>query len=177
MGASPHEQIRRGQSPGAQANSPGPTLLGFLSLLPPQFRWTIKNFYGYNTTFSPLSASSTATKQIAIASDSHFIICYATCIVTDTANTTQIPFIPQLVMLTDSAAQSNLFLSAVHAMSLYGDASNPGVLSVPYILSPSTTLGVQHQNQEATDRNVYVAFYGLKSYPNTDTRDPRWQGQ
>lgn len=177
MGASPQEQIRRGQSPAAQANSPGPTLLGFLSLLPPQFRWTVKNFYGYNTSFLPLTASLTLTKQIAIASDSHFIICYATCIVTDTANTTQLAFIPQLITLQDSAAQSNLFLSAVHAMSLYGDASAPGVLSVPYILSPATTLGVTHQNQEATDRNVYVSFYGLKSYPGTDTRQAQWQGQ
>lgn len=177
MGASPQTQLQRGQSPAAGPNNPGPTLLGLLSLLPPNFRWTLKNLYAYNTNFLPLTASQTQTNNIAIASDSHFIITYATCIVTDTANTTQISFIPQLVQLTDSSAQSNLFLSPVHAMALYGDASSPGVFAIPYIFSPGTTLGVQHQDLSGTSYNTRVAFFGFKSYPGTDTRERRWQGQ
>lgn len=175
MGAGPVEQLRRGQSPMTQANAPGPTLLGLLSLLPPNYRWTMKRFYGYPTEFLPLTASTTLTNQIGIQADSDFIITYATCIVTDTTNLIQLPFIPQLVQLQDAAAGSNFFLIPEHAMNVYGDATQPGIFAVPYVMRASSTLSVQHQNLEATNRNVRIAFQGFKSWPGTDTRDPKWQ--
>lgn len=170
MGASPADQIRRGQSPLAAPNQPGPTLLGLLSLLAPQFRWTLKTFYSYPTFFNPLTASVTLTNQIQIDSQSHFILTYATCIVTDATNLIQIPFIPQLVQFIDSSSQSQLFQQATHAMNVYGDASQPGIFAIPYPISPSATFSVQHQNLEATNRLTFVALNGFKSYPGTDTR-------
>lgn len=175
MGASPIEQTRYGQSPLTQTNAPGPTLLGLLSLLEPQFRWTVKRFYGYVTEFLTLGASATATNQIGIQADTDFIITYATCIVTDSTNLIQLPFIPQLVQLQDAAAGSNFFLLPEHAMNVYGDAANPGIFAVPYVMRASSTLSVQHQNLEATARNVRCAFQGFKSWPGTDTRRAEWQ--
>lgn len=175
MGASPSEQLRRGQSPLSQANAPGPTLLGLLSLLPPQYRWTLKNFYTYIAEFLPLTASLTLTRQVGIAADSDFIVTYASAIVTDTLNTTQLGFVPQLVQLQDAAAGANFFLQPAHFMNVYGDATSPGIFAIPYVMRASGTLSVQHQNLEATDRNVRIAFPGFKSYPDTDTRQRQWQ--
>ena len=166
----PVTQMQRGQDPMTNAMSPGPTLLGLLSLLPPQFRWTLKNFYSYPTFFNPLTASTTLTNTIQIDSASHFIITYALCTCTDTSNATQLSFISQLVQMIDSSSQSQLFQQQTHAMNVYGDASNPGIFAIPYPISPSATFSIQHQNLEATNRNVYVALCGFKSYPKTDVR-------
>jgi hypothetical protein len=175
MGASPIDQARRGESAVANINSPGPTLLGLLSLLPPEFRWTLKNFYAYVAEMLPLVASATQNVPVGIQQDSDFIISYPTCIVTDVTNLIQVPFIPQLVQLQDAAAGASFFLNPMHAMNVYGDASQPGVFAIPYVMGRSSTLSVIHQNLEATNRNVRCSFSGFKSYPGTDTRDPRWQ--
>lgn len=171
MGATPIVQQKMGQSPLTQPNAPATTLLGLLSLLPPQFRWTFKHFFSYVTSFVPLAASTTQQTQITIDSGSHFIITYATCIVVDTTNLIQQTFIPQLVQLFDSSAQSSLFSGQMHAMAVYGDATQPGIFAIPYVFKPSATLTVQHQNQDSVAVNDYVAFNGFKSYPNTDMRN------
>lgn len=171
MGASPVQQLQHGQSPLSQPNAPGPTLLGLLSLLPPQFRWTYKHFYSYPTSFTPLTGSATLSSQITIDSGSHFLITYATCIVVDTTNLVQQSFIPQLVQMTDSSSQSQLFQQQMHAMAVYGDASNPGIFAIPYILTPACTFTVQHQNQDSTNVNVYIGFNGMKSYQSLDVRN------
>ena len=171
---SPAADLRNGGS-GTPAAPPGPTLLGVLSLLPPPYRWTRKNFFGYVTEFLTLAASGTAQNVIGIAGDSDFIITFATCIVTDSTNLVQLPFIPQLVQLTDQAAGMAFFLLPEHANNVYGDAQNPGIFASPYVMRQATSLAVQHQNLEATARNVRCAFNGFKSYPGTDTRLARWQ--
>jgi hypothetical protein len=168
------DQLKHGQSPLTQPNAPGPTLLGLLSLLPPQFRWTFKHFFSYATTFAPLTASTTLQSQIVIDSGSHFIITYATCIAVDSTYLTQLAFIPQLVQLNDSSSQSNLFSQQMHAMAVYGDATNPGIFAIPYIFKPSATLTVNQQNQAAVDAYDYIAFCGMKSYPGTDVRNPQY---
>lgn len=176
----PATQLQRAESAGVGASqSPGPTLLGQLSLLPPQFRWTYKTAIWYPTAFSTLGASATQQSPIQIDSQSHFILCFAGCIVTDTTFLIQLAFIPQLVQIMDSAGQTNLFQSAtgIHANLVYGDAQNPGIFAVPYIFAPGGTLTVQHQNQEAVARQVYISFSGFKSYPKTDTRKKAWQRQ
>jgi hypothetical protein len=170
----PATDLRQGGS--GTVAPPGPTLLGLLSLLQPQYRWTRKNFFGYVTEFLPLTASLAITNTIAIAGDSDFLITFATCVLTDTTNLVQQPFIPQLVQLTDSAAGMAFFLLPEHANNVYGDAQNPGIFAAPYVMRQATSLAVQHTNLEATNRNVRVAFNGFKSYPGTDTRYKKWQG-
>ena len=173
----PRAQMAGGEHPMSNASSPGPTLLGLLSLLAPQFRWTVKTFYSYPGSMLPLAASDTDNIQNTIDSETHFIFTYAQCIVTDTTNLVQLTFIPQLVQWRDSSAQNELFQESTHAMNVYGDGSNPGIMALPYPVSPSATFTIQHQNLEATDRNVYVAMNGFNSWPGTDTRDPRWQSR
>lgn len=171
----PATDLARGGA-GTPLGPPGPTLLGLLSLLQPQYRWTRKNFFGYGTEFLPLTASTTIQNTVAIAGDSDFIITFAEAVTTTTDNLTLMPFAPQLVQLTDSAAGMAFFLLPQHYVNIYGDAMNPGIFSSPYVMRQATSLAVQHQNLEATNRNVRVSFNGFKSYPNTDTRLAKWQG-
>lgn len=172
---SPVQETRFGQSPLANPGAPGPTLLGLLSLLPPEFRWTLKNFYGYVAEFLPLTANLTQNVPVGIQQDSDFIITYATCTVTDVTNLISPAFVPQLVQLQDAAAGASFFLLPSHFMNVYGDAATPGIFAVPYVMGRSSTLTVIHTNLEAVNRNVRSTFNGFKSYPGTDTRDPRWQ--
>ncbi len=169
----PATDLQRGGS--GMPAPPGPTLLGVLSLLPPQYRWTRKRYFGYGTNFLSLTASLTLQNVIAIAGDSDFIITFAEAIVTDTTDLINLPFIPQLVQLTDQAAGLAFFLIPLHANTVYGDAQNPGIFASPYVMRQATSLAVQHQNLEATNRNVRVAFNGFKSWPGTDTRQAKWQ--
>ena len=155
---------------------PGPTLLGLLSLLQPQYRWTRKNYFIYGVEFNTLGASATVVQTIGIAGDSDFIMTFANAICTDTTNLIQLPFVPQLVQLTDSAAGMAFYLIPQHFNVVYGDSNNPGVFPSPYVMRQATSLAVQHQNFEATARIVRTSFQGFKSYPGTDTRQKRWQG-
>lgn len=173
MGASVQATNQGGNGP--TVVSSGPTFLGVLSLLQPQYRWTVKNYFAYNGAFQPLAGNATATVTLSIAADTDFIITYANCIVTDTTNLIQLPFIPQLVQLQDTAAGYQFFLQAAHAMTVYGDAQNPGIFAVPRVMRRATQLSVVHQNLEATSRNAFVFFNGFKSWPNTDVRQARWQ--
>lgn len=170
----PVSDLQRGGS-GTPNGAPGPTLLGILSLLPPQYRWTRKRYFGYTSNFLPLTASLTLQNVVAIAGDSDFIITFAEGIVTDTTDLINLPFVPQLVQLTDQAAGLALFLSPAHFNTVYGDAQNPGLFATPYVMRQATSLAVQHQNLEATNRNVRINFNGFKSWPNTDTRLAKWQ--
>lgn len=143
-----------------------PPVSGLLALLPPQLRKNrINQFYIYNADFLPLLASATDTKNIAVQSDADFVICFAMGVVTDTTDATVVPFVPQLVQLRDTAAGNFLSQSPVHYNMVYGDASNPGIFSVPYFLRAGSTLQVQHQNLVATNRNVRLAFCGFRSVP------------
>lgn len=171
-----NDQPRRMQTPGAAPSAPAaPPLLGTLSLLEPQYRWTRKDLFAYGTEFLTLGASTTTTNTIGIQGDTDFIVTFAMCTVTDSANTTQLTFIPQLVMLSDASSGMSFFNIPLHAMNVYGDAQNPGVFAIPRVLRAATSMSVQHQNLEATARNVRCAFMGFRSWPGTDTRDPRWQ--
>lgn len=171
----PRTDQQRGGSNGGLA-PPGPTLLGLLSLLQPQFRWTRKNFFGYGVEFLPLTASISSAQTVAIAGDSDFIITFAEAVTTTTDNLTLLPFAPQTVQLQDTAAGLAFFLLPVHYTLVYGDAQNPGIFSNPYVMRQATQLQVTHLNLEATNRNVRATFFGFKSYPGTDTRLPQWQG-
>lgn len=143
-----------------------PPVSGLLALLPPQLRRNrINQFYVYNADFLPLVGNATTTVNVAIQSDADYVICFAMGVVTDVANTTVLPFVPQLVQLRDTAAGNYLSQSPVHYNMVYGDASNPGIFSVPYFLRAGSTLQVQHQDLSGTNSNVRLAFCGFRSVP------------
>lgn len=173
MGASVPALLRRDQTP--TANTPAPPFLGMLSLLEPKYRWQRKEGFAYGTEFLPLTASLTVTNQVGIQGDSDFITVFADAVVTATDNTTQLAFVPQLVIFQDASSGYQWFNIPLHFHEVYGTAENPGVFAIPRVARANTTVAFQHQNLEATNRNVRASLIGFKSFPNTDTRDPRWQ--
>lgn len=175
MGTSVTGDRQRNGWPSTSPNGPVPTFLGILAALQPQYRFTRKDLFAYACEFLTLGSSATSTQTIAIAGDTDFIIQFAMCLCTDSANTTMLTFIPQLVQLTDSASGISFFNLPLPAQSVYGDAQNPGIFAIPKVMRQATTLAVQHQNLEAVARNVRCAFIGMKSYPGTDVREKRWQ--
>ena len=150
-------------------------MLGLLSLLEPQYRWTSKNFFNYSGSFLPLTASLTLQTTLGIASDTDFIATFASAISTDATNLILDAFIAQLVQWSDTASGYNYFLAPTHAELVYGSGGTPGVMAIPMILTRGTQLQVQHQNLAAVNKNVYFSIFGFKSRPGTDTRNPDWQ--
>lgn len=165
---------QRGFSQFADDGAAGPTMLGLLSLLPPQFKETYKYFGAYSVAFQPLAASATDVKQYTVDIQTDFIITYMMCATLNTANDTVQAFPPVLVQITDSATTATLFQSAMHALNVYGDANAPGILAMPYVAARAVTITTQHQNQLATAINQYVTHAGFKSVVGSNLNDPRY---
>lgn len=176
MTAPPVVGARRGMGPagGMAGDGGGPTLLPLIALLPPQFMYTYKYFGSYPFSFLPLTASLTLTTQLTIEVQSDFIMTYAMCTTLDTTNAVLQPFNPTLVQFTDGSSQATLFQAATHALNVYGDATNPGIFAMPYVITRSSTFTVQHQNQIATSINQYGALVGMKSVAGSNLNDPRY---
>lgn len=174
MTGQPYTLNQRGFAPFADDGGAGPTMLGLLSLLPPQFKDTFKYFGAYSVSFQPLAASATDTKQYNVDIQTDFIITYLMCATLNTTNDTVQAFTPALVQITDSATTSTLFQQPMHALNVYGDANAPGILAMPYVAARAVTITVQHQNQIATALNQYVTHAGFKSVVGSNLNDARY---
>ncbi len=169
----PAVRAQRGNIP-MGSDGGGPTLLPLIALLPPQFMFTYKYFGSYPVSFQPLTASQTLTVQLTIEVQSDFIMTYAMCTTLDTTNAQLQPFNPCLVQFTDGASQASVFQAPTHAANVYGDATNPGIFAMPYVISRSATFTVQHQNQIATSLNQFIALTGFKSLAGSNINDPKY---
>lgn len=141
---------------------------GALGWLAPQFWSTVKDFYGYSANFLPLAASATQTQNISIQADTDFIILFATLVATQTNNTTPLAFAPALCELRDASSGATLTQQPVHCEAIFGDASQPGIFSIPKYLKANSALAVTLQNLEAFDRNYRINFFGFRSYPGSN---------
>lgn len=137
----------------------------FLGLIPRELWSRLKDFFVYTANFIPLAASSTQTVNISIQNDSDFLIIYGVGTVTTTDESARLTYIPQLVQLRDSGSGRELFDQATHYHNIYGTAEEPAYWSFPKLLRAGSTFSVTHQNLEAVDRRVRVAFCGFKVFP------------
>lgn len=132
--------------------------------LPPRMRERARDFFGYTIDFVPLGASATTIQEVNIQSDSDFIVGAAVAVVTDTANTTRLGFVPQLVQLFSAGSGRNLFSNATHFENVFGTAQEPAIWPIPKLLAAGSTFSAQLQNLEATARNVRLCFLGFKVF-------------
>lgn len=132
--------------------------------LPAGLRERARDFFAYTIDFIPLAATTTTTQDVNIQSDSDFVIGAAVATVTDTANTTRLAFVPQLVQLFSAASGRNLFSGATHFENIFGTAQEPAIWPIPKLLAAGSTFSAQLQNLEATARNVRLAFLGFKIF-------------
>ncbi|MGH7177673.1 MAG: hypothetical protein ACREJC_09860 [Tepidisphaeraceae bacterium] len=136
--------------------------------LPPRMRERARDFFAYTIDFIPLAATTTTVQEVNIQSDSDFIIGAAVAVVTDTANTTRLAFVPELVQLFSAASGRNLFSGATHFENVFGTAQEPAIWPIPKLLAAGSTFSAQLQNLEATARNVRLAFLGFKVFAYRD---------
>lgn len=122
------------------------------------------DYFVYAGEFLPLPLSTTNFIQIPIGGDAAFVILSAVLIETDTANTTFLANWPLLFSLQDGGSGRFLSNIPIAANNWFGTAQEPKYWDIPKILAPNTTFTVNCQNLEATNRNVRVAFHGLKIF-------------
>ncbi len=122
------------------------------------------DYFVYDTDFLPLVAATTVANPIQIGADSAFVILSAVLTETDVGNTVFLAQSPLLFQLTDGGSGRSLSNTPIHAGNWFGTAQLPKYWDIPKILAPNTTFLVQAQNLEAVNRNVRVAFHGIKIF-------------
>jgi hypothetical protein len=122
------------------------------------------DYFVYATDFLPLGASADTTNNINIQGDSAFCILSAVIVETDTTNLIFLAQQPVLAALSDTGSGRQLSNTLIHCSNWFGTAQEPKYWDVPKILSPNSTFAVRMQNQEATARNLHVAFHGFKIF-------------
>lgn len=162
--------MRANVAPSAASLLPNP----FLYTLPRVLWGKVKDFFGYTVNFTGtniLAASATQTLQTTIQNDSAFVIIAAVAVVTDSADTTQITFVPQTVQIQDQSAGRNFFDSATHFHNVYGTAQAPAYWTLPRLVKAGATLSTTLANLEAFARNVRISYLGFKIFNQDVTNE------
>lgn len=139
-------------------------LQSYDQFLPDRLKGHPKDFFIYTAEFTPLSASATQSFTIGIQADSDFLILAGVRVVTTTNNATFVANVPQLVLITDTGAGRTFMDRAVHMDNLFGTVQLPAMWTYPKFVSGASSLSIQLQNLEATDRNVRMSFLGFKVF-------------
>lgn len=122
------------------------------------------DYFVYGADFLPLVASATTQNSININGDSAFVILSAVLVETAIDNTTFLAQRPLLFSLQDTGSGRLLSNTPIHADNWFGTAELPKYWDIPKILAPNSTFNVIAQNLEAVNRNVRVAFHGIKIF-------------
>ncbi len=160
--------MNAGQQRRASMTSPAitPALNPFFGLLPQELWDNAKDFFVYGTDFLPLAAGGTATQDIAIESDSDFLIVAGNRIVTDDPDQTVIvAFPPFLVTLFDNGSGRRLQNRAQHIENMFGTAQLPAYWPFPKLIPRASTFSTTLQNLDAGNAyNVRVSYLGFKIF-------------
>lgn len=130
------------------------------------------DFFIYGTDFLPLTASLTTTNNINIDGGSAFYIVSTALVETATDNTTFLAQRPITCSMLDTGSGRQLSNIAIHVDNWFGTAQRPFLWPIPKLIAPNSTFSVTLANLEATDRNVRVAFHGIKIFNFTPTVSP-----
>ena len=160
--------MNAGSSRRASMTSPAitPALNPFFGLLPQELWDKAKDFFIYAADWLPLSASETETQDIAIESDSDFLI-VAGNIAAYEASTpeTVIDDRPFTATIFDNGSGRRAMNRPVHVDNFYGDGRLPGYWPFPKLIPRASTLSTTLTNLDtATDYIVKVAYMGFKIF-------------
>lgn len=144
----------------------------FLGLVPRELWNTFKQFFIYELDFLPLNANATATGQVQIQADSHFLCVAGVALVTNTTNTTVInsesnaSASGKLVSITDAGSGSPLTSLPVALDSWFGTGQRPAVWPIPKLFRAAGAISVTIQDIFAAQHNIRFSFWGIRIYPN-----------
>lgn len=144
----------------------------FMGLVPRELWGVYKQFFIYELDFLPLNASATATGQVQIQNDSHFLCVAGVALVSNTANTTVInsesnaSTSGKLVSITDAGSGAPLTSTAVALENWFGTGQRPATWPMPKLFRAGGAISMTIQDIFAAQHNVRFSFWGIRIYPN-----------
>lgn len=142
-----------------------PALNPFFGLLPQNLWNNAKDFFAYGDDYLPVGAGLTVPQNIAVQSDSDYLIVGAVAVVTDIANVVFAANRPFLVTILDSGSGRQLQNTAIHLDNLFGTAQLPAYWPFPKLVPRASTLTTTIQSLDAAnDFNVRIAYLGFKIF-------------
>jgi hypothetical protein len=121
------------------------------------------DFFVYSAVFSALTASGDTTVNVAIDSDSDFVVRYVN-LIDHSAAGTEVSDPDLLMQLIDQGSGRTLQNTPVHVQNICGTGQRPGILPEPKLIKGGSILQVTLTNREATTPRVDVAFEGFKVF-------------
>lgn len=160
--------MNAGQQRRAMGTSPAitPALNPFFGLLPQELWNKAKDFFIYSVEWTELAASETETQDIAIESDSDFLIVAANCVAyASDAPETAVPQKPFLVTIFDNGSGRRLMNRATHLDNFIGTGQLPGYWPFPKLVPRASTVSTTLANLDT--QNAYVvklSYLGFKIF-------------
>ena len=126
-----------------------------------------EDFYVYQASFLPLTASGTGTDNINIQADSDFVVQKMTYVATisnaiQTDSSRVLPLVT--IQVTDSGSGRDMFAEAVPVTAIMGDGNLPFILPKPKLYASRSSIIVNVSNLTSTAYNLYIAFIGYKVF-------------
>lgn len=119
--------------------------------------WTAKPPYDYTTGSNVITAGNTASVQISIGIDAHFLVQKIVGVRTSGA--------PALVTIRTGGNDRQWMDKAVHFDNLVGNAQFPNVLPAPRLVERGSTISITLQNLSSVFSGTYeIIFSGLKLF-------------
>ncbi len=115
--------------------------------------WKSTPYFEYATTLT-LGANATASSNITINIDSHFLIRRLTATRTG----------PALITLKDSATDRQWMSSSVHIDNLFGNAQFPNILPAPRFIYRGSVINISAQDLSGASNTLTLTFSGEKLY-------------
>ena len=160
--------MNAGQQRRAMGTSPAitPALNPFFGLLPQELWNKAKDFFIYSVEWVELAASETETQDIAIESDSDFLIVAGNCTAYASASPqTAIPQKPFLVTIFDNGSGRRLMNRPTHLDNFFGTGQLPGYWPFPKLLPRASTLSTTLANLDTnTAYVVKLSYLGFKIF-------------
>lgn len=140
---------------------------GWARFLPAGLTGLVCEYFNYDVDFLPVTAAQSSQQDVQIQNDSHFVILGMFATVTETDNTTFLPwpFWPLTVQFNDTGAGRQLQNRAVPLGSVMAVPGCETALLQPKFIKAGSTFSTTLANLRTSgDLNVRIAFNGVKVF-------------
>lgn len=137
----------------------------YLQYLPEGLADRARDFFIYGTDFLPLAAGATATQNISIQDDSHFLIVAACASArTDAAPPVVVPDPALLVRIEDTGSGRNLDNRAQDYRNVFGSGQFPAYWPYPKLINRASVIATTLTNNQGAALQVRVSYLGFKIF-------------
>lgn len=139
---------------------------GWARFLPAGLAGKVVDLFVYGADFLPVPASGSLNVDITIQNDSNFVILGAYGVVTETDNTTFLPYPawPLTMKINDTGSGREAQSRAIHISTLVCEAQFPAPWIQPKYIRAGATFSTLLTNLSAVNRNVRISYVGVKVF-------------